>query len=69
MEEDNIIVGHVRKALQEYLNDLDGENPVGIRDMVITAVEKPVIEVILSHVDGNQTKAAAMLGVNICSVG
>jgi len=64
VEEDNIIVGHVRKALQEYLNDLDGENPVGVRDMVIAAVEKPVIEVILSHVDGNQTKAAAMLGVN-----
>tara|TARA_B100000945_G_C20167959_1_gene496338 strand:+ start:427 stop:666 length:240 start_codon:yes stop_codon:yes gene_type:complete len=62
--DDNIIARHVRQALREYLNDLDGENSIGIRDMVVESVEKPVIETILEHVEGNQTRAAAMLGLN-----
>ncbi len=64
MLEDNIIAKHVRQALREYLKDLDGENSIGIRDMVVQSVEKPVIETILEHVEGNQTRAAAMLGLN-----
>ncbi len=64
MLDDNIIARHVRQALREYLNDLDGENSIGIRDMVVESVEKPVIETILEHVEGNQTRAAAMLGLN-----
>ena len=64
MLEDNIIARHVRQALREYLRDLDGENSIGIRDMVVELVEKPVIETILEHVEGNQTRAAAMLGLN-----
>ncbi|MAW34455.1 MAG: Fis family transcriptional regulator [Proteobacteria bacterium] len=64
MLEDNIIARHVRQALREYLKDLDGENSIGIRDMVVESVEKPVIETILEHVEGNQTRAAAMLGLN-----
>lgn len=64
MLEDNIIARHVRQALREYLKDLDGENSIGIRDMVVQSVEKPVIETILEHVEGNQTRAAAMLGLN-----
>ena len=64
MIEDNVIAGYVRQALKTYLKDLDGESPSGIHDMVLQSVEKPVIEIILEHVKGNQTKASQLLGLN-----
>jgi len=32
--------------------------------MVLVNIEKPMLEVVLSHVEGNQTKAAELLGLN-----
>ena len=32
--------------------------------MVISCVEKPLLEVVLHRVDGNQTHAAELLGMN-----
>ena len=54
----------VRRALNRYFRDLDGENPSGIYDMVLCCVEKPMLEVVMKHADGNQTVAAEMLGIN-----
>lgn len=58
------IAACVRKALEDYFTDLDGERPCAIYDMVMASVEKPLLEVILNHTRGNQTKAAALLGLN-----
>jgi Fis family transcriptional regulator len=54
----------VRRALNRYFRDLDGENPHAIYDMVLCCVEKPMLEVVMKHADGNQTVAAEMLGIN-----
>lgn len=54
----------VRKAIDVYFKDLDGERPCAVYDMVIGCVEKPLIEAVLHRVQGNQTKAAEVLGVN-----
>ena len=54
----------IHSALTQYLNDLDGENPGNIYDLVIQQVEAPLLEIIMSHVDGNQSKAAEYLGLN-----
>lgn len=54
----------VRKAIDGYFRDLDGEKPCGVYDMVIRCVEKPLLEAVLHRVRGNQTHAAAMLGIN-----
>ena len=35
----------VRRTLDGYFRDLDGEKPTAIYDMVISCVEKPLIEV------------------------
>jgi Fis family transcriptional regulator len=32
--------------------------------MVISSVEKPLIEMVLKHAGGNQTRAAELLGIN-----
>ena len=54
----------VRKGLTEYFKDLDGETPSEIYDMVVSAVEKPLLAYILDRAEGNQTRAADMLGIN-----
>ncbi len=54
----------VRRALNRYFRDLDGENPHAVYDMVLCCVEKPMLEVVMKHADGNQTVAAEMLGIN-----
>jgi Fis family transcriptional regulator len=62
---ENDMARHVRKALKEYFKDLDGEEPCGdMYDMVMDCVEKPLIEMVLEHVGGNQTRASEVLGIN-----
>ncbi|MEW5903579.1 MAG: helix-turn-helix domain-containing protein [Pseudomonadota bacterium] len=62
---ENDIARHVRKALNDYFKDLGGEDPsCGIYDMVIHCAEKPLIETVLTHAGGNQTRAAELLGIN-----
>jgi Fis family transcriptional regulator len=64
MINDNEITRYVRRALDSYFSDLDGEKPCAVYDMVINCVEKPLLEAVLHRVQGNQTHAAAMLGIN-----
>jgi Fis family transcriptional regulator len=54
----------VRRALNRYFRDLDGQQPHAIYDMVIRAVEKPMLEVIMKQANGNQSAAAEILGIN-----
>jgi Fis family transcriptional regulator len=54
----------VRRAIDGYFKDLDGEKVSGVYDMVINSVEKPLLESVLTHMRGNQTHAAQMLGLN-----
>jgi len=64
MARQNDISACVTGALEKYFCDLDGEMPCSIYDMVLKNVEKPMLEVVLRHADGNQTLAAEMLGIN-----
>jgi Fis family transcriptional regulator len=62
---ENDIAHYVRKALDDYFRDLDGQEPsCGVYDMVMNCVEKPLIETVLFHAGGNQTRAAELLGLN-----
>jgi Fis family transcriptional regulator, factor for inversion stimulation protein len=54
----------VRKSLEKYFKDLDGERPRTVYEMVMKNVEKPMIEVVLDYAEGNQTVAAKWLGIN-----
>jgi len=54
----------VRRAIDGYFTDLDGEKPSRVYNMVINCVEKPLLESVLRRVRGNQTHAAEMLGIN-----
>ena len=54
----------VRRSLERYFKDLDGTKPRSIYDMVLKNVERPMLEAVLDHADGNQSVAAEMLGIN-----
>jgi Fis family transcriptional regulator len=54
----------VRRSLDRYFKDLDGEKPCAIYDMVLHNIERPMLEVVMREADGNQTVAADMLGSN-----
>ena len=65
MLNENDIAKHVRKAINDYFKDLDGEEPsCSIFEMVMNCVEKPLIETVMHHAEGNQTRAADLLGIN-----
>lgn len=64
MMNENDVAACVRKALGEYFKDLDGEEPHAVYDMVIGCVERPLLEMVLHHAGGNQTRAADVLGMN-----
>lgn len=65
MLNENDIARYVRKAISDYFKDLDGEEPsCAVYDMVMNCVEKPLIETVLDHAGGNQTRTAELLGLN-----
>ena len=61
---ENELQSTVRKVMRQYFKDLDGEKCSGIYDMVVSAVEKPMLEVVMLQAQGNQTRAAQLLGLN-----
>ena len=50
---ENEIASCIRKAIDGYLDDLDGEKPGHLYSMVINSVEKPLIEIVIQHTKGN----------------
>ncbi|MAT00076.1 MAG: Fis family transcriptional regulator [Rhodobacteraceae bacterium] len=55
---------NIDTLLDHYFNDLDGDQPSAIYEMVINTVEKPLLLYIMNKTEGNQSKAAKMLGLN-----
>ena len=54
----------VRDTLEHYFDDLRGTEPHAVHQMIMSAVEKPLLEVVMRQADGNQSKAADWLGIN-----
>ena len=54
----------IKDNLEGYFQDLRGAEPHAVYDMVVNAVERPMLEVVLLRAEGNQSKAADWLGIN-----
>lgn len=54
----------VETSLQHYFDHLNGEMPTGLHQMVIHEVEKALFESVMQLTDGNQSRAAEVLGIN-----
>ena len=54
----------IKDNLEGYFQDLRGAEPHAVYDMVVNAVERPMLEVVMLRAEGNQSKAADWLGIN-----
>ncbi|TNF52468.1 MAG: Fis family transcriptional regulator [Burkholderiales bacterium] len=54
----------VRASLESYFHDLNGTDPAGLHEMLVKAVEKPLLEVVMEQAQHNQSRAAQWLGLN-----
>jgi Fis family transcriptional regulator len=54
----------VRKQIDQYFDELDGEKPQDLYDLVVGQVEHALLEATLHQSNNNQSKAAEMLGIS-----
>ena len=54
----------VRESLLNYFAQLDGEEPANLYSMVLAEMEVPLLKVIMQYTNGNQSKAAKLLGIS-----
>jgi Fis family transcriptional regulator len=54
----------VRSSLEAYFKDLRGTEPDSMYNMMVSVLEKPLLEVVMHHADQNQSRAAQWLGLN-----
>lgn len=55
---------HAQEALTTYFNNLNGHRPAQLYDLVMREVEEPLFKAVLDYAEGNQSRAAVMLGIN-----
>jgi Fis family transcriptional regulator len=49
---------------RSYFKDLRGVEPTAMYEMILNVVEKPLLDVVMKHAEGNQSRAAEWLGIN-----
>ncbi|MDH5432527.1 MAG: DNA-binding transcriptional regulator Fis [Gammaproteobacteria bacterium] len=60
----NTLRESVELAMKNYFAQLGDEQPSDIYEMVLAEVEAPLMESIMDYTNGNQTRAAKVLGLN-----
>ena len=55
---------HVAQSVRRYLRDLDGCGANDLYEIALRELEIPLFVEVLEHCDGNQSRAAAMLGIH-----
>ena len=55
---------HVANSVRRYLDDLDGCDTDDLYNIALRELEIPLFAEVLKHCDGNQSRAAAMLGTH-----
>src|SRR5690554_7865084 len=54
----------VEKTLHDYFAHLDGAQVNDVYNLVLREVEAPLFASVMQHVQGNQTRASEVLGLN-----
>ena len=60
----NQLSASVRIAIQKYFATLEGTDPSDIYALVLTQVERPLLESVMQFASNNQCKAADWLGIS-----
>jgi Fis family transcriptional regulator, factor for inversion stimulation protein len=59
-----LLRSHTEHVLHEYFASLNGHRPARLYDLVMREVELPLFRAVLEYADGNQSRAAVILGIN-----
>lgn len=54
----------VEQTLSQYFKQLEGIEVTDVYGMVLAEVEAPLLATVMQHVNGNQTRASSILGLN-----
>jgi len=55
---------HVATSIRRYLRDLNGCDTENLYEVALRELELPLFAEVLQHCDGNQSRAASMLGIH-----
>ena len=55
---------HVASAVRRYIRDLDGCDAENLYGIALRELEIPLFVEVLNHCEGNQSRAATMLGIH-----
>ena len=55
---------HVANSVRRYLRDLDGYDVNDLYEIALRELEIPLFVEVLDHCEGNQSRAATMLGIH-----
>jgi Fis family transcriptional regulator, factor for inversion stimulation protein len=54
---------YTEQVLTEYFTRLNGHAPADLHQLVLREVEEPLLRIVMERSAGNQSRAAAMLGI------
>jgi Fis family transcriptional regulator len=55
---------YVGSVLENFFNNLQGEAPENVYQLVLTEVELPLLQAVMKFTGQNQSQAAQILGIN-----
>lgn len=64
LEADKPLSYYVHASLNRYFKELNGCEPNELYRLILSEVEKPLLENVMQHCDGNNSRAAEILGIN-----
>lgn len=54
----------VKQAVNKYLKELNNQDIDNLYELVLTEIEAPLLEEVMTYTRGNQTRAANLMGIN-----
>ena len=64
LSRDSTLRNHAEEALHTYFANLNGHRPAELYDLFMREVEEPLFKAVLDYAEGNQSRAAGILGIN-----
>ncbi len=55
---------HVANSVRRFLGDLNGHDSADLYEIALRELEIPLFVEVLNHCDGNQSRAASLLGIH-----
>lgn len=62
--ETSTLAYHVSKTVENYIDQLEGDDPVDLYGLVLEVVEPQIFAAVMRHCRNNQSEAARILGIS-----